>query len=502
MNQLPTIDQCYCAVQRDDAQYDGLFFTAVLTTGIFCRPICKAQTPRAENVRFFATAAAAAEAGFRPCLRCRPETAPDYPTTDTLSPIVSQGLRQIAEGLLDDHGVDELAKRLHISPRQLRRRFVDELGAPPIAIAQTRRLLFAKQLIDETQLSMTEVAYSAGYTSLRRFNTAIYQTYGRTPSELRGSRYNRKYQRQDDWVQLRLYYRRPYHWRGMLRFLQQRAIPGVEMVDGLIYRRWHYVQDQQGAAEQQGIVEVEVVPEEAYLLVRVQPLLARWLLPITERVKQLFDLRADPMAITECFADDEVLGRLVHAYPGVRVPGAWDGFETAVRMILGQQISVKAATTLAGRLVAAYGQPVQGRAVPGLSHHFPTPQVLVDADLSALGMTRRTAQTIQQFSRARCDGSLTLQRASSLRETVDQLTALPGIGAWTANCIAMRVMGEVDAFPAGDLILRRALTLPSKEAVSEKELLLHATDWQPLRAYACLLLWTAYAEASSTVGRK
>ncbi|HRW08675.1 MAG TPA: AlkA N-terminal domain-containing protein [Caldilineaceae bacterium] len=502
MNTHLLTDQCYCAIEQDDVRYDGLFFTAVLTTGIFCRPTCAAQTPRAENVRFFATAAAAAEAGFRPCLRCRPETAPEYPTSYTLSPLVSQGLQQIAAGVLDEHGVEELAQRLHVSSRQLRRLFVDELGAPPVAIAQTRRLLFAKQLIDETQLPMTDVAYSAGYTSLRRFNTAIYQTYGRTPSELRGSRYNRKYQRPDDWVQLRLYYRPPYHWRSMLRFLQQRAIPGVEEVAGLIYRRLHRVTDRQNERHQ-GIVEVEVLPDEAYLLVRVQPTLARWLLPITERVKQLFDLRADPMAIANHFADDEVLGRLVHGYPGVRVPGAWDGFETAVRLILGQQISVKAATTLAGKLMAAYGEPIgdtdqsntdQPKIGGMLTRHFPTPQVLADADLAALGMTKRTAQTIQRFSRTLCDGSMTLQRAPSLEETLGQLTALPGIGAWTANCIAMRVMGEVDAFPAGDLILRRALSLDPKGAVSEAALLTHATAWQPFRAYAAMLLWTHYAE--------
>ena len=489
-------DQCYCAVKHDDARYDGLFFTAVLTTGIYCRPHCKSQTPRAENVRFFATAAAAAEAGFRPCLRCRPETAPEYPTNHTLSPIVLQGLRHIAEGLLDDHGVDELARRLHLSTRQLRRLFVEELGAPPIAIAQTRRLLFAKQLIDETQLPMTDVAFGAGYSSLRRFNTAIHQTYGRTPSELRGSRYNRKYQRADDWVQLRLYYRLPYAWDAMLRFLQQRAIPGVEMVDGSIYRRFHRVGDQHG------LVEVEMVPDEPYCLVRVQPALAHHLLSITERVKRLFDLRADPMYLVDHFVNDEYLGRFQYAYPGVRLPGAWDGFETAIRIILGQQISAKAATTLAGRLVANCGEPiaeVDDVAVvpPTLTHVFPTPASLVDADLSSLGLTKRTAQTIRHFSHAIAEGKLSLERAGSLAESLETLTALPGIGPWTANCIAMRVMGEVDAFPAGDLILRRMTNVDPTAAISEAELLATAAAWQPLRAYAAMLLWTGYAEQFS-----
>lgn len=496
MNTHLHTDHCYCAVERDDARYDGLFFTAVLTTGIYCRPHCKSQTPRAENVRFFATAAAAAEAGFRPCLRCRPELAPGTATNHQFSPATLQGLRYIAEGLLDEHSVDELAQRLHLSSRQLRRLFVEELGAPPVAVAQTRRLLFAKQLIDETQLSMTDVAFSAGYASLRRFNTAIYQTYGRTPSELRNSRYNRKYQRTDDWVQLRLYYRRPYHWDSMLGFLHARAIPGVESVDGMTYRRFHKEIDAQGTCRQ-GLVEVEVVPNEAYVLVRVQPALARHLLSITERVKRLFDLRTDPMVVQQQFADDEYLGRLIYAYPGIRLPGAWDSFETAVRMILGQQISVKAATTLAGRLAAHCGEATENgpgvNAQPFLTHHFPTPQTLATADLSGLGLSQRTAQTIRGFAQQVGSDALPLQRGRSLSETLAQLTALPGIGPWTANMIAMRALGEADAFPAGDLILRRATSVDPQAMINETDLLDQSAAWQPLRAYAALLLWTAQA---------
>lgn len=486
-------DICYCAIENNDERFDGHFFTAVLTTGIYCRPTCHSRTPKRENVRFFSTAAAASEAGFRPCLRCRPESAPEL-IHNHISPIVSRALRMLSEGILDEHSVDELATCLRISTRQLRRYFVDELGAPPVAVAQTRRLLFAKKLIDETRLPMTEVAFSAGYSSIRRFNEAIRQTYGRTPSDLRNSRQNRKQPTDAGYSQLKLYYGPPLDWTLMMNFLHHRAIPGVEVVENNTYKRIVKFDDTIGT------IEVQPIRDERYCLVRVPNNLSRHLLTITERVKRLFDLRANPEIITACLSQDKNLSRLAQKYAGLRVPGAWDGFEVASRAILGQQVSLKGATTLCRRLVETYGTPISDQGHPNLTHIFPTPEQIATAALTDIGLTQKRALALQTFSQAIASGSLTLHTARNLDDAIEALTALPGLGPWTANYIAMRVLGEPDAFPAGDLILRRAASDTPDSPLTEKQLQQKAESWRPWRAYAAMLLWTEYAHQNRQAG--
>jgi AraC family transcriptional regulator of adaptative response / DNA-3-methyladenine glycosylase II len=340
--------RCYAATQSRDARFDGRFFVAVVTTGIYCRPICPAIMPRPENIRFFVSAAAAAEAGFRPCLRCRPEASPGTPDWQGSSSTVSRALRLISEGVLDEAGVNELARRLNIGPRHLRRLFVEHLGASPIAVAQTRRNHFAKKLIDETMLPMSEVAFCAGFSSIRRFNAAMRRTYGRAPTELRRTQKQMSPTASEANLQLKLSYRPPLDWQSLIRFLQARAIPGVEAISADRYRRTVHI------GEATGIIQVQPGEGAQYLLLQVPPELSRGLMQISERVRNLFDLRADPMQISSHLTQDKRMAELVQSHPGLRIPGAWDGFEIAVRAIVGQQVSVKAANTLAGRLVKAY----------------------------------------------------------------------------------------------------------------------------------------------------
>lgn len=484
-------DICYCAIENNDETFDGHFVTAVLTTGIYCRPVCRARTPKRENVRFFATAAAAAEAGFRPCLRCRPELAPEvrdrHHSVAGLSPLMARALRMISEGALDQQNVDELANRLHMSTRHLRRSFLDEFGAPPVALAQTRRLLFAKKLLDETSMTMTSVAFSAGYSSIRRFNEAIRQTYGRTPSELRNGRKKRKKQDKDSHIQLKLYYCLPYNWDQMFGFLRKRALPEVETVGAGRFKRLAKFDGQVGT------IEVEPVPGERYCLLRVSNNLSPYLLSITERAKRIFDLRATPEIIAKDLSKDEQISALIKKFPGLRIPGAYSGFELAVRAILGQQISVKAATTFCQRLIERYGEPVLVQEEPLLTRLFPAPKQLVSANLTEIGLTAQRARTIQTFAAAYASGDVSFDTALSLDNAVDQLTNLPGIGPWTANYIALRALGETDAFPASDLILRRAASSDPTEPLSQRELLEKAEAWRPWRGYAAILLWTSYA---------
>jgi AraC family transcriptional regulator of adaptative response / DNA-3-methyladenine glycosylase II len=475
--------RCYTATRSRDPRFDGRFFIAVLTTGIYCRPICPATMPRPENIRFFVSAAAAGEAGFRPCLRCRPEASPGTPDWQGPSSTVSRALRLITEGVLDEAGVDELARRLNIGPRQLRRLFVSHLGAPPIAVAQTRRIHFAKKLIDETRLPMAEVAFCAGFSSLRRFNAAIRSAYGQSPTGLRRTRKQVSAAAGETGLQLKLAYRPPLDWPSLIQFLQARAIPGVESVRADRYRRTIRL------GQTTGILEVQPVAGAPYLLLQAPPGLSRSLMPIAERVRKLFDLRADPLEISGHLARDKRLADPVRGYPGLRLPGAWDGFEMAVRAIVGQQVSLKAANTLTGRLVRAYGEPLRTAAEAELAYVFPGPERLADADLSDIGLMPRRAEAIRALARAVRDGALTFGTAVGLEEAIERLTALPGVGTWTAHYIAMRALGEPDAFPAGDLVLRRAAAENKGERLAEAQLWRRAEPWRPWRAYAAMYLW-------------
>ena len=475
-------DACYRALRTRDARFDGRFFVAVRTTRIFCRPVCPAPTAKRENCLFMASAAAAQEAGFRPCLRCRPETSPGTPAWLGSSATVSRALRLISEGALDTAGVDAVAARLGIGERQLRRLFLDHLGASPIAVAQTRRILFAKKLIDETRLPMTEIAFSSGFSSIRRFNDALRCTYGQTPTQLR--RAGGTNGRGDGCeVVLKLSFRPPFDWDAIVRFLAPRATPGVEAAGSDYYRRTVRLD---GAS---GLVEVRPVAGQNYLAARIRLSSTRVLGQAAERLRRIFDLGADPAQIAAQLRSDPRLRPRVASAPGLRVPGTWDGFELAVRAILGQQVSVRAATTFAGRLAAAYGEPLPDASPQdGVHLLFPSPESLAEADLTSVGLTRARAASVTSLATAVARGDVAVESGRSLEEATAQLARLPGVGEWTAQYIAMRAFGEPDAFPAMDLGLRKALG-NGAGPVSGAQLLKAAEAWRPWRAYAAMYLW-------------
>ena len=461
-------DTCYRAARSRDARFDGRFFTAVKTTGIYCRPICPARTPLRKNVRFFVCAAAAEEAGFRPCRRCRPDTAPGTPAWIGPSAIVSRAVRLIERGVLDEASVDELAGRVGLGGRQLRRLFAEHLGTSPLLVARSRRAHFARLLLDATAWPMTQVAQEAGFRSLRRFNEVMLSVFHRTPSELR-----RRGSSDGPAITLRLAYRPPYDWPALLAFLGARAIPGLEAVDAGGYRR----------NVENGRLEVR--PDRANALALTLTPFRRErgeLLEIAGRVRRMFDLDADPLQIAAALAADPLLGPSVRARPGLRIPGAWDSFEACVRAILGQQVSVRAATTFAGRLVEAFGAPSPAPA-DGITHLFPTPERLASAALEKIGLTRARAESIRCVARS---AQVLRQRPESLEGLVDRLRTLPGVGPWTAHYLAMRAFGEVDAFPSGDLVLRKMAREPLPAALEQR-----STAWRPWRAYAAMHLWSS-----------
>ena len=490
-------DACYRALSTRDARFDGRLFVGVKTTGIYCRPICPARTPKRENVRFYPTAAAAQSAGFRPCLRCRPETSPDLAAWRGASNTVARALGLIEAGALDDeHDVEGLADRLGVGERQLRRLFRKHLGASPIAVAQTRRVLLAKQLIQETRLPMAEVAMASGFGSVRRFNETFQQLYARPPGALRRLGGPEESAGLGEAVRLSLPYQAPYDWDAMLGFLALRAIAGVERVERGVYERTL------GVAGAVGLVRVEPAAKSRLAIsVRFPKISA--LPAIIARVRRVFDLAADPVAISTHLAKDPALAPLIAARPGLRVPGAWDGFELAIRAILGQQITVVAARGLAAKLVAAYGEPMpEALASEGLTHVFPTPQRRVGADFAALGMPRARAAALTAMTEAVNADPLIFGPKRTLEDAVGALRALPGIGEWTAQYIAMRELREPDAFPAADIGLMRALADADGRRPTPAELSLRAEAWRPWRAYAALHLWSSETPSLQTQPEK
>lgn len=474
-------DAFYRAICLRDARFDGKVFVGVKTTGVYCRPICPARTPRAQNVVFYFSAAAAQEAGFRPCLRCRPEAAPDLGAWRGTSNTVSRALALIEMGALDEANVEALAARLGVGERQLRRLFRQHLGASPIAVAQTRRVLLAKQLICETQLPMTEVAFAAGFSSIRRFNETFATLFGRAPGALRRANRPEISAGARGEISLLLRYQPPYEWAAMLDFLKVRAIPGVERVEGEIYMR---TIEFNGV---HGFVSVEPAATNALRATVRFPRLAA--LPvIIARLRRVFDLAADPLPIVAHLAQDPALAPLVTARPGLRVPGAWDGFELAVRAVLGQQITVPAAIRLAGRIVASHGAPLAEPAL-GLTHVFPRPEAFMTADLAQLGMPRSRAAALVAVAAAVIADPSLFTAARRLEEAVAQLCSIRGIGEWTAQYIALRQLREPDAFPAADIGLMRALTDADGLRPGPIELLARAEKWRPWRAYAAQHLW-------------
>jgi len=477
------------ARQSRDVRFDGRFFIGVKTTGIYCRPICPANTPKSENVSFYPTAAAAGEAGYRPCLRCRPECAPGTPAWEGTSTTVRRGLRLIADGALDDGDIELLSDRLGVTSRHLRRLFKKHLGASPVAVAHTQRLHFAKRLIDQTTLPMTEIAIASGFGSTRRFNDAFRNTYGRSPRELRKKRGDTE---PSAGLTVQLPYRRPFDFGHLLKFFAARAIPGVEVVHDNRYLR---------SVTIDGLSSIIDLHDDGKdVLLTVHGAGTRSLLPIIQRVRGIFDLDASPDDVSRVLSKDPFLTPLLRKQPGVRVPGVWDGFELTVRAILGQQVSVAAATTLSGRLAKRYGEPLNV-AVPGISDDeaprllFPGAEKLLRARLGDLGIINSRADTIRRVAKAVVTGQVSFDAAQSVDEFCRSLISIKGIGEWTAHYVAMRGLKDPDAFPHSDLGLLRAFDAPDHERMKPSELKARAEAWRPWRAYAALLLWSSDANS-------
>jgi len=468
-----------------DARFDGQFYVGVITTGIYCRPICPANSPKSENVKFYPSAAAAGEAGFRPCLRCRPESAPGSPAWSGTSTTVRRGLRLIANGALDDGGVESLSERLGVTSRHLRRLFTHHIGASPLAVAHTQRLHFAKKLIDETSLPLNHIVVAAGYGSTRRFNDTFKRTYGRSPRELRKIGQHDDDLRPEATLSVRLPYRQPFAWAAMLDFFRHRVTPGVETVDGDCYRRTLLVDNRHA------VVELRPSVKAGYLMLTLHSVNTPSLFETVQKARDVFDLDAPVAEIASVLSADPLLRPVLKANPGIRVPGAWDGFELTIRAILGQQISVKAATTLAGRIAARYGDPLDHAAAgkKDLLYLFPTAPRLARARFNDIGLVKSRAETLRRVASAVASGDLQFDAAHDPEKFCTKLKLIKGIGDWTAQYVAMRALKNPDAFPASDLGLLKALHYPDRQTPAE--LARHAERWRPWRAYAALLLWNS-----------
>ncbi len=489
--------QRYRAVLARDPRFDGRFFTGVLTTGIYCRPVCPARAPHRRNVRFFAHAAAAEAEGFRPCRRCRPETAPGTPAWLGTSATVSRGLRLIADGMMDGGGVETLADRLGVGSRHLRRLFLQHVGATPIAVAQTRRLHFARSLLDGTDLPMGDVAAAAGFASERRFRAAVRTVFGVSPTELRAAARGPRGGAAPGCVALRLAYREPFDAAALLDYLGRRAIPGVEEVRDGAYRRTFALGD---AA---GVLCVRADTSRSVLVVEMPLAARRCLLDAAERVRRIFDANADPAAIAARLGRDPALRASVRRRPGLRVPGAWDPFELTIRAILGQQVSVAGATTLAGRLVRAFGRPLPGAdPTAGPALLFPEPAALARADVASIGMPSARAAAIREVARRVASGALPLAWGADPERTRDALAEVPGVGPWTAGYVAMRALALPDAFLPDDLGVRRALADGRGLRPKPREVLARAEPWRPWRAYAVMHLWAGDADGPRPAKRE
>jgi AraC family transcriptional regulator of adaptative response / DNA-3-methyladenine glycosylase II len=496
-------DACYLAMKTHDARFDGSFFTAVTSTGIYCRPVCRVKLPRRENCRFFRHAAQAEAAGFRPCLRCRPELAPrangaaSWSTEDASRILALQAARLIDEPdawAEDGPGAAQIAARLGVSDRHLRRIFEVQFGVSPLQYLQTRRLLAAKQLIADTRLPMTQVALASGFASVRRFNAAFVEHYGLNPSALRRAGGAAPEGGPAKAIEVRLGFRPPYDANAMLGFFARRALRGIEVVttaDGKepakgstpsYVKLCRTLRVQQGAQAHTGWLQLRFDLEREQVLLSVSDSLAAVLPIVISRARALFDLDAEPMAINAA---------LHAAFPhgdGLRVPGAVDGFELAVRAVLGQQVTVAAARTLGSRLVEAFGEPL-ATPVEGLDRLFPTPAAIAAASgdaLGQLGIVRQRQAALHAIAQHVSDGKIALHAGADVPSTIAALQALPGIGAWTAQYIAMRALRWPDAFPAGDIALQKALGVTTARAASEA-----SQAWRPWRSYAVLRAWHA-----------
>ena len=470
-------DQCYAALVARDPRFDGRFFVGVKSTGIYCRPICRVKTPLRKSCAFFSNAPGAEAAGFRPCKRCRPELAPGNRWLELTSELARDAANQINQDYLAEHSLADLAGYLGVTDRQLRRAFHDEFGVSPVQFAQTQRLLLAKQLLTDSRMPVTGVALASGFKSLRRFNALIKAHYRMSPTELR-KRPTSRLPANFTEIPFRLSYRAPYDWPKLLNFLAKRALRGVEVVAGDTYFRT--VQVRRADKSFTGYLEVRNDADTNALLVRLSQGLLPVCAQVLERLKWVFDLHADPAAI------NQVLGSLAAQQPGLRLPGSFDGFETAVRAVLGQQVSVAAATTFAGRLVERFGSPVE-TPVAGLNHLFPSATrlaALSAAEIGQAGITRSRCGTLIALAAAVAGGSLRLDPGRGVEETLRRVREIRGMGEWTAQYLSMRALSWPDAFPHTDLGVKKALGLSNSH-----QILALAEKWRPWRAYAALHLW-------------
>ena len=488
---LPAGGKLEQARKARDPRFDGRFFIGVRTTGIYCRPVCPVTMPREENVNFFESAAAASEAGYRPCLRCRPESAPGMPTWRGSSTTVTRALKLINDGALDQGSVAVLCDRLGVTTRHLAGLFANHLGASPKTVARTRRLQFAKKLIDETSLTMTVIALSSGYGSVRSFNDHFAQTYSRSPGSLRKTR-----SASDGSVELKILFRKPYDFQSLLEFYRIRAIPGVENVRvGNLrvgnLRVGNAAEDNACESYERSFVldgksgHLSVSQSGNQLVCAVQGGSTDSLMRIMGKVRLMFDVDAVPEEINSVLCEDRILRRLVKQRPGLRLPGAFDEFEIAVRAIVGQQVSVKGATTIMGRIADQYGTETEFGRV------FPTPEILADLDPASLPMPSKRARAIKLLAVAVADGELGFDMDE--QAFYEQLIAIPGIGPWTAQYICLRALSNPDSFLHGDLVIRKVAE-KILGVSSEKELINRAEAWRPWRGYAGMHLWRSSAD--------
>jgi AraC family transcriptional regulator, regulatory protein of adaptative response / DNA-3-methyladenine glycosylase II len=478
-------ERCYRAVESRDARFDGWFITAVKTTGIYCRPSCPTPVrPKRENVSFYPTTAAAQLAGYRACKRCRPDASPGSPEWNVRGDLVGRAMRLIADGSVDRDGVAGLACRLSVSERHLHRLLLSELGAGPLAIARAQRAQTARVLIETTDLPFTDVAFAAGFESIRQFNDTVREVFALTPTALRAAG-RRRGDIADGALTLRLPYRPPLDWSALVSWLRVRALPGVAEVNGRAYRRT--LRLPRGA----GVVALEPVDSHIQCTLRLESMAD--LTSAVRQCRRLLDLDADPLSVVDILSKDRRLSKIVKKRPGLRAPGAVDGTELAIQAILGQQVSLAAARTLASRLVTANGDVIK-IADPTLTHLFPRAEAIAEADLARLGVPATRRATLRALARAVADGTLALDPGADRSETHQQLMRLPGIGEWTAGYIVMRALGDPDTFLSSDLGIKKAgarLGIGSNaRAIAE-----HAAAWRPWRSYATHQLWATLSDS-------
>lgn len=468
----------YQALITRDYRFDGKFFVGVKTTGIYCRPICPAR-PKKENIEFFPDALAAEKAGYRPCLRCRPECAPQSPAWHGRNTLVQQALKLIANNLLADLDENAFAKKIGVSARHLRRLFAEEIGKTPKQIWDNNRLDFARKLIVETPLPLTEIAFTAGFSSVRRFNDAIQQRFQRSPSALRKNK--TAYQKQVG-IELSLAYRPPFDWQSLLDFYQAHQIIGVETIHSNAYERVFMLDGNIGA------LRLEPGQKDSELKLTIITENHKNIFLIVQNIRRMFDLDSDPIFIAKQFSSSKIFKPLLKKYPGLRIANAWDPFESAICTILGQLVSVKQAKHLVGQLVHHYGTEIKNPLTGNINYLFPSAEILAHANLAQLGTTQKRKNTIREFSQLVLAKKISLIATQDPQAFKEALLKIKGIGHWTTEYICLRALGDTDAFPQTDLILKRALEVHPQ---------LNLNLFKPWRAYAAVYLWKEFAQSLS-----